>query len=410
METDSRRVKKYAFARLLVLVGFFLIGTVVQGQAVGMGASSETVIALPVDGQVYYGEVDFADHGPLDRGGFSLAGGRYILYLVKVEPGEDYTFGLRLPNMSLPQMDVVVFDRWPYAKDVKIQHLPTGGTLMGNQDRIEYQWRIGVSAQSPGNLLYLGVDLKKPLKAEYRRFPVRVFMTHPAIDPMHSMGRGVTYARGPGNLMLQERENPVRVVQMAQPEPGWRLSNQQVGAQSQGLIRNDRFQKGLTSWNVYPGTRNNKELGVSVGGQGLRLWSQDLLQSRGVEQLFSPRVRPGPMAHLALELRIDRQTQREKLQVLDAFPLRLDLICQPAEKTPNTTARQFSHVFSIVRPEKHSPLNRMVTTIPQNLWYRYDIDLPKVLPQDCLLERIRLTGGGIPERDVRIRQVQILPQ
>lgn len=410
MGADSRRTLINRFSRLLVLVGFWLIGTFSAAQAIGMGASPDRVIALPVDGQLYYGEVDFADHGPLARGGFSFAGGRHILYLVQVEPGENYTFGLRIPNMGLPQMDVVAFDRWPYAAGVKIQHLPTGGTQMGNQELIEYQWRIGVSAQSPGNLLYLGVELKIPLKAESRRFPVRAFMTHPAIDPMRSMGRGVTYARGPSNLILQERENPVRIVQMASPEPGWNIYDQPVETLSRGLIENGYFQKGLTSWNIYPATFQNKEMGISVGDQGLRLWSKNLLQVRGVEQILSPQSRLSPAAHLVLDLRIERQTQQEKLQTLDDFPLRLDLICHPDEKTQNKTFRQFSQVFSIVRPEEQSPLQPLVTTVPAKDWFHYAINLPRVLSPGCFLERIRLTGGGFPERDVQIRQVQILPE
>jgi len=393
---------------LLVLIGICLISASAPGFASVSGATSGyPVVALPADGQLYLGQVDFVDHNPLARGGFAFKGGRDIIYLVDVEPGEAYTFGLRMPNLGRPEMDVMLFDRWPFEAEAKMQHLPTGGTLMSNQDYIEYQWHLGVSAKSPGNLLYIMVELEKPPKAEYRRFPVRAFMAYPAIDPMRSTGRGVTFARGPSNLMLQERDNRVRLVQMAQPEPDWSLDEIPVPAEI-GMIHNDRFREGLSSWNILSATQNQKELGVSVGEQGLRLWAKDFNQSAGIEQRFAAQSPLSKTAHLTLELRVDRQTQQENFQDLGDFPLRVDLICQPTDENPNKTPQQFSRAFSVIRPTTPSPLRSMVVQVPLQSWYRYETGLSDWLPQSCRLQDIRLSGGGFPERSVQIRQIQIV--
>lgn len=394
------------------MIGVCLLSIIVSLPAsAGGGAAGYPVVALPADGQLYLGQVDFIDRSsPLDRDGFAFKGGRHLIYLVDVEPGEAYTFGLRMPNLGRPEMDVMLFDRWPYDIDAKMQHLASGSTLMGNQDYIEYQWHLGVSAKSPGNLLYIMVELKKPRKAEYRRFPVRAFVAYPAIDPMRSTGRGVTYGRGPSNLMLQERANHMRIVQAVQPEPGWRLDEGRAMPPPVGVIHNDQFLDGLVSWNLLPGTQQGKELGVSVGAEGLRLWADDLHQRAGVEQVLAPqalRVRP---AHLVLDLRIKHQTQRENFESLNDFPLRLDLICKTSGESQPESAQTFSRGFSVVRPAKHSPIGNQVTFVPLNVWYHYESDLTDWLPQGCHLKRIRLSGGGFPERDVRIRQVQILPE
>jgi len=366
-------------------------------------------VALPVDGQPYGGEIDFPVQNSLRAGGISFTRGRHIIYLVVAEPGESYTFGLRMPNLGLPRLNVLAFDRWPYDPAAKMQHLPVGPTLMSHQDYIEYQWHIGVSAQSPGNLLYLVVELEKPLKAAYHRFPLRAFMTHPPLDPLRSPARGVTYARGPGNLMLQERDNRVRVVQLAQAEPGWRLDKGRETPPEEGLIHNSRFNTGLSSWRIFPAVSDNEEFGVSVGEQGLRLWAREQSQHRGIEQIIRPQNDLSEPVRLILELQIERQTQRENFQTLDDFPLRLDIDCQPVGVGATEFIPQFSRVFSVVQSELNSPFHSKVVQVPQADWYRYEIGLLNQLPATCGVKRIRLSGGGYPEREVRIKQVQLLP-
>ncbi|WP_020674979.1 hypothetical protein [Geopsychrobacter electrodiphilus] len=410
MEADLLRRLSIHGARFLGLVALCLASTLVPAFSAQIGGTSASpVVALPADGQLYFGQIDFGNSSPLARGGFSIKGGRHIIYLVDAEPGESYTFGLRMPNLGLPEMDVMLFDRWPNDTNAKMQHLSSGPILMSNQDYIEYQWHIGVSAKSQGNLLYLVVELKKPLKAEYRRFPVRAFWAHPPIDPMRSTGRGVTYARGPLNLMLQERDNSVRVVQMAQPEPGWSRDDNRVPPFDIGMIHNGHFHDGLRSWNIISAAQDQKELGVSVGEQGLRLWAKDLDQRAGIEQNIAAQG-VSAQAHLTLELRVNRQTQQDKFQGLGDFPLRLDLICQPTGKNPNETPRQFSRAFSVIRPTTPASLRSMVVQVPLKAWYRYETGLSDWLPQSCRLKGIRLSGGGFPERNVQIRQVQIVQE
>ena len=71
------------------MIGVCLLNSVVSLPAsAGGGAAGYPVVALPADGQLYLGQVDFIDRSsPLDRDGFAFKGGRHLIYLSMLNRG-----------------------------------------------------------------------------------------------------------------------------------------------------------------------------------------------------------------------------------------------------------------------------------------------------------------------------------
>jgi len=178
-------VGSFGFA---VLVSTALVMGATEGRAHAEAAWQ--AYELPVDGHYYRGEINAREDGPLGRG--MSVHGREMVFMARVISGKAYTLGLRMPNKGHPT--VTLYDRWPYEADAKSWRLKTGLALMSNRKYIEYQWHISTDSASPGNLLFMKVNVERPIKAKRYRYPVYAFIVTPPVEPMRELGRVFAWA------------------------------------------------------------------------------------------------------------------------------------------------------------------------------------------------------------------------
>jgi hypothetical protein len=390
-------VGSFGFA---VLVSTVLVMGATEGRAHAEAAWQ--AYELPVDGHYYRGEINAREDGPLGRG--ISVHGREMVFMAHVMPGKAYTLGLRMPNKGRLRLAVSLYDRWPYESDAKSWRLQTGSALMSNRKHIEYQWRISTDPASTGNLLFMKVNVERPAKARRYRYPVYAFIVTPPVEPMRELGRGVTHLRGPSNLVLQTQAEQVHIIRAIVPVESWDGPDEEVRNDINGLIPNGNFRDGLSRWKVFPGYHDTGEIGVSVGRHGLRLWGEKESRLAGVEQTFDSPIIIKQGDRLVMDIRIRRQAQRDGFASLDDFPLRLDIFCQPGSGHQGYNI--YSRAFS-VSAVKNKVLRKRVVKVPLNRWFHFESFPSGRSGPACRAKRIRLAGGGMPERNVWIRQVGV---
>jgi len=396
------------FFGFAVLVSTALIMGAAEGRA--HDEAGWQAYELPVDGHYYRGEINAyegaSEGGPLGRG--MQINGREMVFMVHVMSGKAYTLGLKMPNEGKPNLAVSLYDRWPYEADAKSWRLKTGPTLMSNRKHIEYQWRISTDPASTGNLLFMKVNVERPAKARRYRYPVYAFIVTPPVEPMRELGRGVTHLRGPSNLVLQTQSEQVHIIRAIAPVERWDGADEEVRADINGLIPNGipngNFRDGLSRWQVFPGYHDTGEIGVSVGRHGLRLWGEKESRLAGVEQTFDSPIIIKQGDRLVMDIRIRRQAQRDGFASLGDFPLRLDVFCQPGSGHQGYNI--YSRAFSVASV-KNKALRKRVIKVPLNQWFHFESFPSGRFGSACRAKRIRLAGGGIPERNVWIRQIGI---
>jgi len=394
------KISPVGFFGFAVLVSTALVMGAAEGRA--HDEAGWQAYELPVDGHYYRGEINVREGGPLSRG--MQVNGREMVFMAHVIPGKAYTLGLKMPNKGRPRLAVSLYDRWPYEADAKSWHLQTGPALMSNRKYIEYQWRISTDAASTGNLMYMIVNVERPAKARRHRFPVYAFIVTPPVEPMRELGRGVTHLRGPSNLVLHDQSEQVHVIRVVAPVGRWEGPDEGVWSSVNGLIPNGNFRDGLSRWQVFPEQHDTDETGVSVGDHGLRLWAEKESRPAGVEQTFDPFIAVGNGSSLEMDLRILQQAQRDGFTSPKDFPLRLDVLCQFGAS--HKEAKIYSWVFSVSAAKKSATRKRIVQ-VPLGHWFHFKSSPSTWSKHTCRIRRIRLAGGGMPERDVWVRQVGI---
>ena len=99
-----------------------------------------------------------------------------------------------------------------------------------------------------------------------------------------------------------------------------------------------------------------------------------------------------------------QQAQRDGFTSPKDFPLRLDVLCQFGASYKE--AKIYSWVFSVSAAKK-SVTRKRIVQVPLGHWFHFKSSPSTWSKHTCHIRRIRLAGGGIPERDVWVRQVGV---
>jgi len=212
------------------------------------------------------------------------------------------------------------------------------------------------------------------------------------------------YLRGPSNLVFHDQSEQVHVIRAIAPVERWEGPDEEAWTPSNGLIPNGNFRNGLSRWQVFPESHDASETGVSVGDHGLRLWAEKESRSAGVEQIFNPPITAGNRGSLNLDFQISKQAQRDGFTSLKDFPLRLDVFCQIG--TGHKATKVYSWVFS-VSVAKKSAWRKRTVQVPLGRWFHFKSSPSTWSNRTCRIKSIRLAGGGMPERDVWVRQIGV---
>ena len=329
---------------------------------------------------------------------------RQAIHVAHVTPGQAYRLGLRLRSSVAKKLSVSLYDRWPYAEGARPIPLATGGALRGRQGELEYQWWFSIDRESAGSLLYIKVAVEPGFVGSDADWDYRIFIVDSPRSPMNSLGRGVTYHRGPSGLKLLENSPsvPLHYVDMPQVRPvrhvngGWRPGQP---SHSSGLIKNGDFEDGLKYWQLQP----QDAVGVGVLDGKLRLWSRDSVDSAGIMQQMNVDVAGMGSLQLEMDLMISAQTEPARE---GRAPLIFSLCYEDVRGRFHCGDTAFRKHFAIHLGDARERKRNMVF-LPAKTWSRYKFDLKLLSPRRLI--SIGLAGAGVPERKAWVRRISIKP-
>lgn len=363
------------------------------------------VSLLPATSEWFKGRMDYQPGSAMNRNG-AFGRGYNTIYLVDLAPGADYTLGLRYPANSKSKPSVLLFDRWPMDPKAKHYKLPMGPVLLTNLEKIEYRWRLAVSPRSKGRLAFLLVEAKPGFSGPADPFRYFIYLTTPAISPIRQIGEGITYLRGPSDLMLAE---PSQTAEYIVEYPYRRTGPDQdhrSGRRSEGnLISNGRFDKGLEGWEVLPGNSATETSGrVAVGNEGLRLWSDDPEARPGVRQTISRYIQDASSLRLTAELKIDSEPSGRFRDNHETPALEITICYQDKRGTEHCGESAYRQVFSTIRNPQQT---EQLIKVKEGKWYRFEDELMDLDPRPVVIESIRLAGKGLKGSEAWIESVYL---
>ncbi|MDF1525178.1 MAG: hypothetical protein RRA15_13475 [bacterium] len=377
----------------------------VFGRAGQRGADIQwRAIQLPATGQWYEGQGFNRADTPLDRSG-PLGNGYNTIYLVDLEPGLDYTLGLRYRADAGKELSAELFDRWPYDPEARSYKLPLGPVVRTDPDWIEYRWRVGVSDRSRGNLAFVAVQARPRGAGPTSRFRHFMYLTTPAVRPMNHVGTGITYLRGPSDLFLPQTTDQVQYVveypyDARGPDNGpgtdWRPGG--------GLIFNGDFSQGLQGWDLFSEGEDGDAVDhVASGKDGLRIWSDSKALRSGVKQVIQREVRDAGSLVLEMELRIDKDPGG--LSQTDAGAIELSICYLDSEGKDHCGDEAYRTRFTTHR--QSSPADGVVQ-ITIGKWFFFESELMDLTPGPQVIKSVSVAGGQSPGQDAWIRQIHLI--
>lgn len=369
----------------------------------GSHASQRRVWQLPATGKWFEGQRFYRSETPLDRAR-PFGNGSNTVYLAQLEPGLDYTLGLRYPADAGHDLSVEFFDRWPFDPGAQRYKLPMGPVLRTDPDWIEYRWRVGVSGRSQGNLAFITLEAKPRGVARADRFRHFMYLVTPAVKPMNQLGTGITYLRGPSDLFLPQWTGQVQYV-VEYPYGGRGPDSRPGEYQRSGreLIRNGDFHRGLQGWEMFSvGEDTSAEDHVAFGKEGLRIWSDEQAVRAGVRQTIQRDVQDVGSLTLGLDLRIDKDLGVSSHA--DKAAVELVICYLDTGGKDHCGDEAYRAGFTARRLARWADSTVLVKA---GEWFHFEDELMDVDPRPQVIKSVTIAGGQDPGQDARIRQVNL---
>ena len=390
-----------SFARITIALAVLLLALPTAGRADGGGSAARwRVMELPGTGSWFEGRmsdqpgsVPGHQRGSALGRGSAFGNGHYSIYLLNLTPGADYTLGLRYPADSRTRLAVTLFDRWPGDPQAKRYQLSTGPVVLTNPDWIEYRWRIGVSGRSQGNLAFAVVQAGPGIAGANGRFRHFMYLTTPAIQPKNLLGSGITYLRGPSDLMLPEQVDTTMYVVEYPFHPG--RGGTPYGHERAGnLIRNGDFKRSLDDWKLLSSDKDQGAVGtVAVGRNGLRLAGIEPGKQAGVRQDLRRYVGDAGSVLLSATLLFDQQTSGQKAGGEGAPLLAVSLCYVDVKGGRHCGDAAYRRYFT---PAAGRSERDNVVPVGVGRWYSFEDDLMDVSPKPEVIESVNIEGINLP--------------
>ncbi|NOY86751.1 MAG: hypothetical protein GXP52_05575 [Deltaproteobacteria bacterium] len=362
------------------------------------------VMELPTTGNWFEGRAGYRPGFALGRGS-AFGKGRYSIYLLELAPGSSYTLGLRYSSGVKNKPSVLLYDRWPLDPSARRYKLPVGPVMRTDPGKIEYRWRLSVSGRSRGNLAFVVVQAGAGIAGAKGRFRHFMYLTTPAVQPKNRLGTGITYLRGPSDLMLGE---PSPDIQYLVEYPFSRAGNRgdrehRVAGE---LIDNGDFSRGLRHWELFSGNGESGDSGrVSVGNEGLRLGNEDTGDIAGVRQTVKWYVGDIHSLVLAAGLRIDRGKSGRFQQVDDPPVLQIAVCYADEEKREHCADDAYIREFTT---DGGAQSNARFTRVENGRWHNFEDDLMGLSPRPDVIESVSITGLGLKNSEAWVQSISLV--
>jgi len=362
------------------------------------------IIRLPFNGAWYEGLAVYRVAAVLERAGFGR--GYYAVYAADAWPGADYSFGLRYAGDLNVQVQVALFDRWPFDPRARRYDLPLGPVLRRQDGWIDYRWRFSVAPDSPGDQLFILVEART-LGRHWPGggFRHRVSLVAPALDPKNLPGQGVTYLQGPRDLVLAQPGEPLYGFEWMDPRPVGDdppLGRDGCGQPPGDLIRNGDFCSGVQHWET---TGPDSGAGIAVGAHGLRLFGRKEGVRSGLNQRLYVDVSGAETLLLRADLRIARE-EKTAAGCRPVAPVVVSVCYEDEKRQAHCGPTSLWRAWTIFEQENDGCDARK--TVARNRWFRYVEDLMQLRPRPRIIRSITVEGAGTGERDATVREIHLI--
>lgn len=311
--------------------------------------------------------------------------GFIVAYAVEVRPGIQYTLQVTVPH-HLQGVRAFLYDRWPLLASARQIELPTGPVMLTpHMKQITYRWRLGVSAHSTGNMLYVVVSSPRD-PGKRRGLLPRIELRSPPISPHHHIGRGITYLSGPQNLVLADDSTSVS----NRLTPILSARHERVSADVttiNDLVSNGQFRAGLKNWVPVGAALPDKT--PSVNAKVLRL-----PPASGVDQELDADVSDADSLLLQVALRLDPDTDNAHDPVKGpGFAIKLCYRDQQGKAYCGASAYciAFRMLHATATTTTHACA--VIKYPSAGKWYRYQLDLMKMKPLPVHIESLSLLAS-----------------
>ena len=390
--------------RITITLALFLLALPVSGKAEpGRHSGQKRAWQLPATGQWYEGQGFNRAYTPLDRAS-KFGSGYNIIYLADLEPGLDYTLGLRYPTSTGANPSITLSDRWPFDPEAKHYKLPMGPVVRTDPDWIEYRWRLEVSGRSQGNLAFIVVEPNPRGAASSNRFRHFMYLVTPSVRPMNQLGSGITYLRGPSDLFLHQTTNTAGyVIEYPYGRTGSRHNRQDNRRANGNLIVNGDFRQGLQGWKIFSEQGDAAAVDhVATGREGLRIWSDGQAVRSGVRQTIQRDVHDAQSLVLEMDFRIDQNSGSSSRAEIPAVEL---TICYLDVKGNDHCGKEAYRA----RFTTHRAARSADGSVRVNLgkWFPFEDELINLNPRPQVVKSVAVAGGQSPGQEVWIRRIHL---
>lgn len=387
-----------------IVLAVFLLAFPVSGKAEsGRHSGQGRAWQLPATGQWYEGQGFNRESTALDRSA-SLGNGYNTIYLADLEPGLDYTLGLRYPADAGHELSVDLFDRWPFDPKAKRFKLSMGPVVRTDPDWIEYRWRLSVSGRSLGNVAFISVEARPRGVGPANRFRHFMYLTTPAVRPMNQFGTGITYLRGPSDLLLPQTTNAVGyVIEYPYEQAGSRHNRQNERRSDGDLIFNGDFRQGLQGWEMFSERGDAAAVDhVATGREGLRIWSDGQALRSGVRQAIQRDVQDVGSLVLEMELRITKDSRT--LSGEDTAAAEMTVCYVDAKGKDHCGDEAYRVRFTTHRLARRGD---GTVRVKAGEWFPFQDELMNLDPRPRVIKSVAITGGQSPGQSAWISQIHL---
>jgi hypothetical protein len=349
-------------------------------------------------------------HQPVFAGnGFHYANSCLLVYLVNTFPGS-YNLNFSYPAGNINMKPVIsLFDRWPYDPIAKRYELPMGPKGIKNRNQIEYSWNMGISRMSTSSLLYIAVELSSGMNCS-TYFPHDIYITAPAISPMHTLEKGVTFLQGPADLVLSGGVDVSLSYAVDKAEAGSdaSASNLPVMPIKGDIVKNGSFKDGLSYWVTHRDRLQADDVKTFSLSDGiLKIKAADENAREGLMQEINTDVKDAASVVLMADVMVKEQTQAGLGPDSKDAPIAIAVGYKDAAGNDNSETLVFYKGFYSLKPEeKDKTIDGQLVIRDQ--WYRNIFDLMQLEPKPVFIQYISIEGSGWPAREGWIRDIHLI--
>lgn len=312
------------------------------------------------------------------------------VYLLELTPGADYTLGLRYRAEGLQKPVVRLYSNWPGDPGAKSYKFPTGPVVRTDPAKVEYRWRLSVSPRSQGNLAFLAVEFGNGFSGREGSSGYALYLATPAARPENLLGTGITYLRGPSDLMLSGQVDTAAYVVEFPYSGGWD-NGHRGGRHSGDLIINGDFSRGLEGWEMLSSGESNGGQ-VSVGKSGLHLGNIAPGTFAGVRQPLKRYIGDAGSLWLAAALMFDGREGGRDLTRGEAPVLEIGICYVDVEGRRHCGEDAYRRSFI---PDLGQRENEDARAIGSGRWFRFEDEITALSPKPEVLESVIIKGFNL---------------